>query len=59
MWDPGLYQRYAGERGQAFSDLVARVRAGEYGERARAAYPARPYGTVLPFRRVFAVARKP
>ncbi len=30
----------------------------EYGARARAAYPARPYGTVLPFRRVFAVARK-
>jgi trans-aconitate 2-methyltransferase len=25
----------------------------------RSAYPARPYGTVLPFRRVFAVARKP
>jgi trans-aconitate 2-methyltransferase len=32
--------------------------AGEYGERLRAAYPARGYGTVLPFRRVFAVARK-
>lgn len=30
----------------------------EYGELARAAYPARPYGTVLPFRRVFAVARR-
>ena len=30
----------------------------EYSERARAAYPAQPYGTVLPFRRVFAVARK-
>ena len=30
----------------------------EYGERARAAYPARPSGTVLPFRRVFAVAHK-
>jgi trans-aconitate 2-methyltransferase len=30
----------------------------EYGERAQAAYPAGPYGTVLPFRRVFAVARK-
>jgi trans-aconitate 2-methyltransferase len=28
----------------------------EYGERVRAAYPAAPYGTVLPFRRVFAVA---
>jgi trans-aconitate 2-methyltransferase len=30
----------------------------EYGERVRAAYPARPYGTPLPFRRVFAVARR-
>jgi trans-aconitate 2-methyltransferase len=30
----------------------------EYGERVREAYPATPYGTVLPFRRVFAVARK-
>jgi len=30
----------------------------EYGQRARSAYPAAPYGTVLPFRRVFAVARR-
>jgi len=30
----------------------------QYGERARAAYPAAPYGTVLPFRRVFVVAHK-
>lgn len=30
----------------------------EYGARLRAAYPRRPYGTVLPFRRIFAVARK-
>lgn len=30
----------------------------EYGARVRAAYPARPYGTVLPFRRVFVVARR-
>jgi trans-aconitate 2-methyltransferase len=29
-----------------------------YGERVRAAYPHRPYGTVFPFRRVFAVARR-
>jgi trans-aconitate 2-methyltransferase len=33
--------------------------AAEYGERMRAAYPRRPYGTVLPFRRVFVVARRP
>lgn len=29
-----------------------------YAERARAAYPASPYGTVFPFRRVFVVARR-
>lgn len=29
----------------------------QYGERVRAAYPAGPYGTVLPFRRVFVVAQ--
>lgn len=32
--------------------------AAAYGRRARAAYPPAPYGTVLPFRRVFAVARR-
>lgn len=31
---------------------------GEYAERVRRAYPAARYGTVLPFRRVFVVARK-
>ncbi|MDQ1036764.1 trans-aconitate 2-methyltransferase [Streptomyces sp. V3I8] len=30
----------------------------EYRDLLRAAYPAAPYGTVLPFRRLFAVARK-
>jgi trans-aconitate 2-methyltransferase len=30
----------------------------EYGTRIRGAYPSRAYGTVLPFRRVFAVARR-
>lgn len=30
----------------------------EYSERIRVAYPAAAYGTVLPFRRVFVVARK-
>ena len=29
----------------------------EYAERMRRAYPPRPYGTVLPFRRVFVVAQ--
>jgi trans-aconitate 2-methyltransferase len=31
----------------------------EYAERLRSAYPRRPWGTPLPFRRVFAVAHKP
>jgi trans-aconitate 2-methyltransferase len=31
----------------------------DYGVRVREAYPAAPYGTVLPFRRVFVVARRP
>jgi trans-aconitate 2-methyltransferase len=30
----------------------------EYSERVRAAYPAKSYGTVLPFRRVFVVAHR-
>jgi trans-aconitate 2-methyltransferase len=30
----------------------------EYADRMRRAYPARPYGTVLPFRRVFVVAQR-
>jgi trans-aconitate 2-methyltransferase len=30
----------------------------EYKERLSAAYPAQPYGTLLPFRRVFVVARR-
>ena len=30
----------------------------EYGERLRAAYPPGPFGTVFPFRRVFAVAHR-
>jgi trans-aconitate 2-methyltransferase len=29
-----------------------------YGQRLRAAYPRRPWGTLLPFRRVFCVARR-
>jgi trans-aconitate 2-methyltransferase len=29
------------------------------GERLRAVYPATPHGTILPFRRLFAVARRP
>jgi trans-aconitate 2-methyltransferase len=39
------------------ADLAGEFTA-EYGARMREAYPARPYGTVLPFRRVFVVARR-
>ncbi|MHB1432020.1 MAG: trans-aconitate 2-methyltransferase [Streptosporangiaceae bacterium] len=40
-------------------DAEARERfLAEYGQALRAAYPARPYGTPLRFRRVFAVARR-
>ena len=35
------------------ADFVA-----EYGSRLREAYPPRPFGTIFPFRRVFAVARR-
>lgn len=38
------------EQGEAF--------VAAYSERVRQAYPPAPYGTVLPFRRVFVVARK-
>jgi trans-aconitate 2-methyltransferase len=38
-------------------DLAGEFTA-EYGARIREAYPARPYGTVFPFRRVFVVARR-
>jgi len=31
----------------------------DYSKRIATAYPAAPYGTVLPFRRVFVVARVP
>ena len=36
------------------ADFVA-----EYGARLREAYPPRPFGTLFPFRRVFAVAHRP
>jgi trans-aconitate 2-methyltransferase len=32
---------------------------GEYKRRLVDAYPQRPYGTLLPFRRVFVVAHRP
>jgi trans-aconitate 2-methyltransferase len=36
----------------------AAVFVGEYGKRLRDAYPPRPFGTVFPFRRVFAVVHR-
>lgn len=44
---------------QALSDEQREVFVNEYKALLREAYPAEPYGTVLPFRRIFAVARKP
>jgi trans-aconitate 2-methyltransferase len=53
-------------RGTGLRPVLARLDAAqaerflaEYRERVTAAYPAAPYGTVLPFRRVFVVARVP
>ncbi len=43
---------------QALPDEVRPAFEAEYRARLREAYPRRPYGTVLPFRRVFAVAQK-
>lgn len=51
-------------RGTALRPVLARLSAAEaadfeaeYGELLASAYPAAPYGTVVPFRRVFVVAR--
>jgi trans-aconitate 2-methyltransferase len=41
---------------QALPDALREQFRAEYGAALREAYPAQPYGTVLPFRRVFAVA---
>jgi trans-aconitate 2-methyltransferase len=43
----------------ALEPAAAAAFLAEYGQRMRAAYPRRPYGTVLPFRRVFVVAQRP
>ncbi len=43
---------------QALSDEQRLVFEREYASLLREAYPSQPYGTVLPFRRVFVVARK-
>ena len=62
--DPDQYRRYSDERSRlrpviaALTPDQAAAFAGEYASRLRVAYPARSYGTVLPFRRVFVVARR-
>jgi trans-aconitate 2-methyltransferase len=52
-------------KGSGLRPVLAALDAGqqqaflaEYGTRMREAYPRQPYGTVLPFRRVFGVARR-
>jgi trans-aconitate 2-methyltransferase len=49
----GLRPVLAALDAEAARDFLA-----EYGERIRRAYPPGPFGTVFPFRRVFAVARR-
>jgi trans-aconitate 2-methyltransferase len=44
---------------QALPDQLRPGFEAEYRALLRAAYPERPFGTVLPFRRVFVVARRP
>ncbi len=53
-------------RGTGLRPVLARLDTGqaeqflaEYRDRVTAAYPPAPYGTVLPFRRVFVVAQAP
>jgi len=53
-------------RGTGLRPVLAALDAGqaaaflaEYRERVASAYPAAPYGTVLPFRRIFVVAQAP
>ncbi len=44
---------------QALPDDQRQVFIAEYKQLLREAYPPQPFGTVLPFRRIFAVAHKP
>jgi trans-aconitate 2-methyltransferase len=44
---------------QALPDGLREEYVAEFKARLRAAYPGRPHGTVLPFRRIFVVARVP
>lgn len=44
---------------QSLPDELRTAYIADYTARLRAAYPEHPYGTVLPFRRVFVVAQRP
>ena len=61
--DDPVLEWYKGSGLRPVIDALAPEQAAEflseYARRLRIAYPARRYGTVLPFRRVFAVARSP
>ena len=46
-----VYQRLSSEEAAEFD--------AEFGAMLREAYPPQPYGTVLPFRRIFAIAQRP
>lgn len=73
VWETSYQQVLTGDdpvldwvRGTALRPVMAVLPAGEYtdfeaeyGQLLRTAYPARPWGTVFPFRRIFMVARKP
>ena len=43
---------------QALPDELRETFEADYKERLREAYPERPYGTVLPFRRIFVVGHR-
>lgn len=73
VWETTYYHVLEGEdpvlewvKGSALRPVLAALEGAEreallatYRDRLREAYPARPWGTVLPFRRVFAVGRRP
>jgi len=54
----GTRERACGRCSPRWSPLRRGISSPKYGARAREAYPAAPYGTVLPFRRVFVVASR-
>lgn len=73
-WDPTRYAQLGAERARPFTDLLRGVLRGaepvadpseyasllaERAERLRVACPRQPWGTPLPFRRVFCVAQAP